>query len=123
MFTLLYILAVTLTPLILLVFGFFFYKYPPQKINNLYGYRTTQSKKSQEAWAFAQVHSAKALIRYSLAALAISLLVMLALSLGPIPLSEGQAVIAILVISLTQALGLIIYLMGTERALKEIFDD
>lgn len=36
--------------------------YPPKKINNFYGYRTTRSVKSQQAWDFAQRYSAKKMI-------------------------------------------------------------
>lgn len=44
---------------IFLVAGFIFLKYPPKKINSLYGYRTPRSMKSQERWDFAQDYSAK----------------------------------------------------------------
>ena len=52
--------------LILVVTGIIFYvagliqaKYPPKKINFLYGYRTTTSIRSQEIWDFSQTLSAK----------------------------------------------------------------
>lgn len=41
-----------------LVAGFVMSKYPPKKINSLYGYRTSASMKSQQAWNFAQKKSA-----------------------------------------------------------------
>ena len=59
-----YISALTLT-----VVGIVFWKYPPKKINGLYGYRTTRSRKSQEAWDFAQRYSAKLLTIFGFAAL------------------------------------------------------
>jgi hypothetical protein len=37
-----------------MVVGIVFWTYPPKKINEFYGYRTTRSRKSQEAWDFAQ---------------------------------------------------------------------
>ena len=40
--------------LILMVVGIVFWMYPPKKINEFYGYRTTRSRKSQEAWDFVQ---------------------------------------------------------------------
>jgi uncharacterized membrane protein len=55
--------------LILLVVGVVFWTYPPKKINGLYGYRTTRSRKSQEAWDFAQRYSAKLLTIFGFAAL------------------------------------------------------
>jgi uncharacterized membrane protein len=52
--------------LILLVVGVVFWTYPPKKINGLYGYRTTRSCKSQEAWDFAQRYSAKLITMFGL---------------------------------------------------------
>lgn len=37
-------------------------KFPPKKINMLYGYRTTRSMKNQEQWDFSQKYSAKLLM-------------------------------------------------------------
>lgn len=34
-------------------------KFPPKKINFLYGYRTNSSMKNQERWDFAQKYAAK----------------------------------------------------------------
>ena len=59
-------------PLIFLVVGIVFWMYPPKKINGLYGYRTTRSCKSQEAWDFAQRYSAKLITMFGLAALIVA---------------------------------------------------
>ena len=56
-------------PLIFLVVGLVFWMYPPKKINEFYGYRTTRSRKSQEAWDFAQRYSAKLMTMFGFAAL------------------------------------------------------
>ena len=45
--------------LIMTVGGAVFWACPPRQINGFYGYRTTRSRKSQEAWDFAQKYSAK----------------------------------------------------------------
>ena len=55
--------------LILTVVGVVFWMYPPKKINDFYGYRTTRSRKSQEAWDFAQRYNAKLMTIFGLAAL------------------------------------------------------
>ncbi|MDD3772465.1 MAG: SdpI family protein [Weeksellaceae bacterium] len=47
---------------IFMIAGFIMLKYPPKKINYLYGYRTRSSMKSQERWDFAQNYSSKELI-------------------------------------------------------------
>jgi len=53
------LLIPAITGLCFLITGFLLGKYPPKKINSLYGYRTGSSMKSQERWDFAQKHSAK----------------------------------------------------------------
>jgi uncharacterized membrane protein len=58
--------------LILTVVGVVFWMCPPKKINGLYGYRTTRSCKSQEAWDFAQRYSAKLLTIFGFAALIVA---------------------------------------------------
>lgn len=45
--------------LIFMLMGIIMYKFPPKKINGLYGYRTASSMQSQNKWDFAQKYSAK----------------------------------------------------------------
>ena len=52
-------LILEVTGLIFYVAGYIQFKYPPKKINFLYGYRTTTSIRSQEIWDFSQTLSAK----------------------------------------------------------------
>ena len=47
---------------IFVIAGIIMLKFPPKKINYLYGYRTSKSMKSQENWDFSQIYSAKQLI-------------------------------------------------------------
>ena len=46
--------------------------WPPKKINEIYGYRTTRSMKSQAAWDFAQKYSAKLMTAFGIVLLAVS---------------------------------------------------
>jgi uncharacterized membrane protein len=46
------------TGLIFIIAGFILLKFPPKKINSLYGYRTNSSMKNKERWNFAQKYSA-----------------------------------------------------------------
>jgi uncharacterized membrane protein len=48
--------------------------FPPKKINDLYGYRTSASKKSQAHWDFAQQYSTKIMAASGVVLLLISLL-------------------------------------------------
>ena len=51
------------TGLIFMLVGFLILKFPPKKINSLYGYRTNSSMKNQERWNFAQNHSSIEMIK------------------------------------------------------------
>jgi uncharacterized membrane protein len=48
---------------IFVIAGIIMLKFPPKKINSLYGYRTFSSMKSQERWNFSQKYSAQELIK------------------------------------------------------------
>ncbi len=50
-----------------LIVGLALFWFPPKKINNLYGYRTSRSRRNIESWNFAQRYSAKVTIWASLA--------------------------------------------------------
>ena len=67
-----YYISTLICTLILTVVGVVFWMYPPKKINEFYGYRTTRSRKSQEAWDFAQRYSAKLMTIFGLAALVVA---------------------------------------------------
>lgn len=56
------ILASIITPLLLLVFGWYWRVHPPKKPNYLYGYRTRRSMANQEIWEHANTLGAKMLI-------------------------------------------------------------
>jgi uncharacterized membrane protein len=60
--------------LIFIIAGFILYKYPPKKINSLYGYRTTSSMENQEKWDFAQKYSSKEIMKLGFLLLISSLL-------------------------------------------------
>lgn len=87
-------------------------KYPPKRINPLYGYRTPSSKKSQERWDFAQRYSAQLMVRIGLALMVAGLL-----SLG-IKLDPLAAIILFLV---TTALVLSFLVYRVEKTLKTKF--
>ena len=56
-------LVPTLTGLIFIIAGIIMVKYPPKKINGFYGYRTKSSMKNQKRWDFAQIYSAKEMMK------------------------------------------------------------
>lgn len=67
-------LVVILCGLIFLLAGLIQHRFPPKKINALYGYRTKNSMQSQERWTFAQRYSANQFIRIGLALCAVAIL-------------------------------------------------
>ncbi len=99
---------------IFILTGFISYKFPPKKINNLYGYRTTNSRKSQERWDFAQKYSAILMIYCGLFLLVISISGLF------FDVSEGKGV-AIGMFFLI--LSVIVLIYKTETAIKQNFDD
>ena len=69
---------------LMLVISYIFAKYPPKKINDLYGYRTKRSMRKQDYWYFTNRHSI-CLMRK------ISLLTCLIQMIGVILLDKGLA--------------------------------
>ncbi|WP_107037198.1 SdpI family protein [Brumimicrobium mesophilum] len=54
----------TLTGTIFVLVGIIILKFPPKKINSLYGYRTLSAMENKERWAFAQDYSAKKTVKF-----------------------------------------------------------
>lgn len=58
--------------------GYITKRFPPKKINHLYGYRTKTSMRNQEIWDFAQKYSANEMIKLGAIMLALAAVVWLA---------------------------------------------
>ena len=90
--------------------GRWLWKHPPKERNNIVGYRTRRSGRSQAAWDFAQVYSGKWMFRSNLVSLAGSALILLflqlfrsgSLSWGAMALMGAQLVVLIAVIPATE---------------------
>ena len=98
-------------PLMILI-SYIFAKYPPKKINDLYGYRTKRSIRNQDCWNFANRHSIRLMWK-------ISLLTCVVQGIGVILLDEGVALLTATIV-LVATLIYSVYL--TEKALKNTFD-
>ena len=98
-------------PLILLI-SFIFTKYPPKKINEIYGYRTRRSMRNQDCWDFANRHSSRLMWK-------ISLVICIVQTIGTILLNEE---VALLTASIMLVTTLIYSVYLTEKALKNTFD-
>jgi uncharacterized membrane protein len=105
------VLVCVLCGLIYIITGQVVLRYPPKKINDFYGYRTSRSKKSQAHWDYAQKESSKYIIQsgyYCLLTCALFLL-----------FETGKAGIWIAIILTT--LYPFISVIQTEKALKKNF--
>lgn len=88
------------------------YKFPPKKINYLYGYRTTASMKSQERWDFAQRYSSLKMFQAGVVMLLLSFFGLL------LPFEENTKFVIGLLLALPSC---IFMFFSTERAIKKKF--
>ena len=108
-----------LVPLTMLLSGRWQDKYPPKEINGLLGYRTKRSRKSADAWNFAQHFCGKLWVKIGIVLFPVTLLAML-----PFLKSGIDAVsIAALVVSAAQILVMVASIWPVERALRRNFDE
>ncbi|WP_152971415.1 SdpI family protein [Lacinutrix algicola] len=99
----------SLSGIVFIIVGFIMYKFPPKKINSLYGYRTAASMKNQQNWDFAQVYSAKKMIVIGIIMLLISI------NFIVINFSNNQIIIIGLILLLFSVLYLF---LKTENAIR-----
>lgn len=108
-----------LMPLIMLIGGYFMYKYPPKEINGLFGYRTKMSKLNKETWTFAHDYCGRLWIK-------LGLIILIPTILAQIPfVNAGENTIGILtlIIESIQLCVLIGSIFPVEKALKRTFDE
>ena len=99
--------------------GRFLQKKPPKSINATFGYRTTRSMKSQDAWDFAQAYCGRLWVRLGLVLLPLSVIPLLFV-LGRDMAVIGNTAIIVAAVQLVPFLGSIV---PVERALKRTFDE
>ena len=108
-----------LVPAIMLYFGWRFQKKPPEKINQIYGYRTARSMKNQETWRFAHETCGRLWVRLGAVLLLLSLAAA-AMTFGRGVETAGIVSAAVVVVQVVVVIGSIV---PVERALKRNFDD
>lgn len=101
------------TGIIFIIAGFIMVKFPPKKINYLYGYRTRSSMKSKSRWDFAQKYSAKQMIKSGGIMLLLSLLGYFINFSTLTAMNIGLGILLLVVFLL---------LFRVEKAIKEKFD-
>ena len=103
------VLPLFLVGLAFSIAAFITMKFPPKKINGIYGYRTSRSMKSQENWDIAQRFSSRLMLKQGLVMLAIAGL----LNVLPLP-EEVAAIISVALLILS----VIVLFVQTEKKLK-----
>ncbi len=107
-----------LIPLVMILFGRWFSKKPPSKINFTFGYRTTMSMKNPNTWNFAHHYCGKLWFWLGW--------IMIPLSMIPLILTRGQDLQTIgivgVIVCFAQLVPLVGSLIATEGALKKAFD-
>ena len=106
-----------LIPLTMIGFGCAFLKKAPNKINCVFGYRTTMSMKNRDTWDFAHQYCGKLWLRWGLILLPCSIIPMLFL----IDKSTDEIGIFGAVLMFVQMIPLVGTIIPTERALKRTF--
>lgn len=106
-------------PGMMLLFGWMFLHKPPKKINDLFGYRTTRSSKSQAAWDFAHHYIGGLWFRIGIVLLPLSVIIML-----PV-LGKGADMVGLVggILCLVQVIVMILSIYPTGRALKQQFGE
>ncbi len=107
-----------LIPLVMILFGRWFSKKPPSKINVAFGYRTTMSMKNQNTWNFAHHYCGKLWFWLGW--------IIIPLSTIPLHLARNQDLQTVgmvgVVVCFAQLVPLVGSLIATEGALKKEFD-
>jgi len=98
---------------LMLVMSLIFKFFPPKKINNLYGYRTTRSMKSQETWDMGNIYCFNLMVLASVATIFLQSILILTLSKGNSMMISVLVMVSLLVGTIPL----------TERHLKKHFDD
>jgi uncharacterized membrane protein len=95
----------------MLLLGWLLKKFPPKKINHLYGYRTQRSMKNQSTWEAANTYSTLVFFKVSLYSFLI-----------PVALYFLYPKLNVLITIITNTLLLLYVLYATEKDLKTRFD-
>ncbi|MCQ2466803.1 MAG: SdpI family protein [Clostridia bacterium] len=108
-----------LVPLIMIVAGYMMYKKPPKDINNVFGYRTSMSKKNKDTWEFAHNYCGRLWFKLGI----VLFILMVIVQMFFVHSSDsviGNMTLIVVTVQLVVMLGSI---MLVEKALKGTFDE
>ena len=106
-------------PVVMLICGFFMYKYPPKKINHIIGYRTSMSRKNMDTWKFAHDYCGRLWIKLGLLLLIMTIIIQIPFAHS----SEDIIGYMTVFVEVTQLVVLLGSIVFVERALKKTFDE
>lgn len=106
-------LFLAITGITFVFLGAILRKYPPKRINHLYGYRTKTSMQSQDRWDHAQVYSANEMIKQG------AIMGVLGLSLAII--TDMDEITSVVIFVLLLAMCCVALFLRTERSLRKKF--
>ena len=119
MFWLFMLISVLLIPIIMIIFGSIFKKKAPEDINIAFGYRSSMSMSSKEAWDFAHAYIGKLWLVFGIVMLLASVVGMILV----IGLDKDTVGYTGMAITFAQLFFMIIPIIPTEIALKKNFDE
>ena len=119
MFWLFMLISVLLIPIIMIIFGSIFKKKAPKEINIAFGYRSSMSMSSKEAWDFAHAYIGKLWLVFGIVMLLASVVGMILV----IGLDKDTVGYTGMAITFAQLFFMIIPIIPTEIALKKNFDE
>lgn len=118
LFWLFMLVFVLMCPGIMTFFGRMFLRKPPDRINALFGYRSTMSMKNTDTWTLAHQACGRFWYRWGMVLLPVSLAAML-FTLGKPTETVGTTGMILFGVQLIPLVGVIV---PTERALRRTFD-
>ena len=112
-------LALTIPPLLLIVFGILALKVIPRKPNWIMGYRTSKACKNQDTWTFTHKYWGKWMVALGIILTALTVVGMILIEQGTLTLDSGSflglsAIATVAGVSLT--------MIPVEIALRKAFD-
>lgn len=113
------LIVVLLIPLIMLLFGWLFFRRTPKKINYVFGYRTKRSMRNKETWKFANQYFGKVWYLCGLLSAPLSVIAM------AIVFEKGTETMSTVgfIITMIQTIPFVGAMISTEIALKKNFDE
>ncbi|RYU89560.1 SdpI family protein [Mucilaginibacter terrigena] len=117
-----WIIGPHLIGLIFILAGLIQKRYPPKKINSLYGYRTTRSMKNQQNWDEGNSYSTRLMIKCGLILFVAGIIITFGLMLIDMTPELRTLIKAIMMVVGGVGTAIVLFVV-TERHLKRTFHD